>query len=191
MRVVMTRMVLTVLIALVAAGCRTKKPEIVPQSPEEAFTELKQAFQRTPLEGDQVFMLLDRQSRWSLMSVFKDRKQICKLVRAHYPKARQARELQRCRMAASSDSATAFFAAYAQQHKLLEPLTRMGALSGRRGSAQRVELQSQGTSFAFCKEPDGWFYCGLAEQLDQLKVKAARDLTTVQENVDAYRQAQQ
>jgi hypothetical protein len=188
MRLVIAWMVLMVLIA---AGCRTKRPEILPQSPEEAFAELKKASQSTPPQVDQLFLVLDRKSRWSLMSVFKDRKQICKLVREHYPRARQARELQRCRMAASSESATAFFAAYARQHKLLEPLTRLGAISGRRGSAQRVELQSQGATLAFCKEPDGWFYCGFSDQLDQLKVKAARDLTTVQENVDAYRQAQQ
>ena len=51
----------------------------------------------------------------------------------------------------------------------------------------RAELVGGGQRLAFCRADGAWSYCGLGERFDGLKLKAVRDLTTVQENVEAYR----
>ena len=158
-----------------------------PRSPEEAFSALGQAARAADL--GRLFELLDKGTRWSIMSVFKDQQQTCSLVRAHYPKDRQPRELRRCQLAAGAPDAKAFFVAYARKHHqaIVEPLARMTAVKARHGSGTRVELEIAGVRLPFCEEDGLWAYCGLHERFDRLKVKTARDLSMVRENIEAYR----
>lgn len=170
--------------AVLLVGC-VRESTVLP-SPERAGAEVAEAARAGKLE--RVFDLLDKNTRWSIMSVHKDRQQICKLIQDHYPKERQARELRRCHLAAAAADARAFFVAYAKQHKqLVEPLARLQVAGAGHGSGSRVELEGGGQRVPFCKEDGGWYCCGLRERFERLKLKAARDLMTVRENTEAYK----
>lgn len=187
----MSRRVVLIGIALVALGsCRRKEPDRPLASPREALSRVVAAARSSNMV--QLFGLLDRNTRYSVMSVHRDHKKICELVRARYPKQLQARELSRCHAAASTRDARAFFVAYSARHRddIIEPLLRFGLESVKQQDQKqgpRVELASGNGRLAFCKEDGGWCYCGLRERFDQLKLKAARDLTTVRENSESYR----
>jgi len=150
-------------------GCSGRGAQsAAPKSPEQAAAEL----QRLARAGDAggVYELLDQDSRWSLMSIHKDQHAICALVRASYPKERQARELERCRLADRARDAKAMFAAYARQEALLAKLAGQ--------APPRAEL---------CQDGAGWRYCGLRAELERLKVKTARDAASIRENAEAFK----
>ena len=188
----------TVVVGLLLASvvsCRRSQPTEMPlpTTPEAAL----QALGRAAQGGDaaRLWGLLDQTSRWSLMSVQRDLREICTLVRASYPREQQARELQRCRPAAEAKTAEELFVAYAKAQRLLRPLARVGPPGARRGTGDSLEIESGGTRVALCREHRrvgreehaGWAYCGLREHLDAAKLKAARDLVTVRENAESYK----
>ncbi len=163
------------LILLLATGlcsaCSGKKAREKPAGPrtrDQAAALLAQAVKDK--DPGKVFDLLDKQSRWSAISIHKNLKQICALVRSHYPRQRQARELERCAAAARSKDARAYLASLPWTDALLSPLS--GA-----GQADK----------GLCREDDGaWSYCGLDKGLQRIKIKSARDLATTRENADSF-----
>ena len=177
-------------IGLLATGtaCRTREGQVPPKSPGEALVRL-QAAAKADRPGA-VWELLDKTTQWSLMSVHKDQRKTCELVRASYPKQRQVRELRRCHAAEVAPDTKAFFIALARRDRatFLEPLVRFKAPGKAESDGQREALLSDGANkLAFCKEEQGWGYCGLRDHVDQLKVKATRDLATVRENIEAFK----
>jgi hypothetical protein len=157
-------------LALGVLACRGKPPD-PPPSPEAAWRQLSVAARAGSAE--RVWTLLDTESRWSLMSIFKDQQRICALVRAHYPKERQGRELERCRLSDGARDAQALFAAWAREQHALEAVAKLPVDGG-----ARAEL---------CREGSGWLYCGLRATLAELKLKTARDAAAIQENAEAFR----
>jgi hypothetical protein len=188
-------MVSVLVAALAMPSCRRREEWHPPKKPEEAGERAAAAARGRQL--DRLFRLLDKNSRWSLMSVHKAHREICKLVRGHYPKARQPRELRRCHPAERARDVEAFFVDYFKRHpELLEPLTRFRPPGKRAGSKDppprspapdRVELVSGAQRLAVCQGDGAWWYCGLREAFDELKLKATRDLTTVRENIESFR----
>jgi len=174
------------LVVLGLLCCRRREPDRPALTPQQALSRTMQAAGSVSLTH--LFELLDEKTRWSIMSVYKDQQKMCELIRTHYPKQVQARELRRCHLAASSRDVAAFFAANVKQDRgLIDPLLQFTAPGRQEGSGTKVELVSQGRRLAFCKEDGGWGYCGLRERVERLKVKSARDLTTVRENSESYR----
>lgn len=178
--------------ALTLLGCRTRD-SVLPRTPEQAFQALAAAARAD--DPGAVFEQLDLKTRWSATSVYNDLRQICALIRTSYPPAVQARELGRCRLAASSAEVKVFVGEYLRQRGLLDPLRTptpptpraVATVSSKSGAAERVELVAAGARFGFCREPDGsWTCCGLREHFEELKVKTARDLETVKENAESY-----
>lgn len=169
------------LVAGQAGGCRQQAAR--QQTPSEAFAALRQAARAG--RARQVFELLDQPTRWSVMSSWRAQREIHQLVRAHYPKGRQARELRRTRHAAAAADAPAFFAAICEAQRLLEPLARLTKIDAVEGSGSAVTLISGQLRLAFCRHEKRWGYCGLREKFDQLKLSAARDLDTVRESVES------
>ena len=112
---------------------------------------------------------------------------MCELVKSHYPQNLRARELARCQLAAQSKDAKAYFAAYAKANQLLAPLAGLGEIEAKQGEGDRLEVKSRGQQLAFCKEGQTWGYCGLRAELEGQKIRAARDLTTVKENVETFK----
>lgn len=162
---------LTLLLAVALCPACFRKQDQKPKEPRtraQAQALLHQAVQaRDPAR---VYDLLGQQSRWSVISIHKNLKQICSLVKAHYPKQRQARELERCSGAVGATDARAYLAGYPWTGQLLRPL-----------SALTPALDK-----GLCQEDGAWCYCGLDPELGRLKVKSARDLATTRENVDAF-----
>jgi hypothetical protein len=175
------------LVLLTAPGCRTRDQEVPPGSAAEVLSRLGAAVRADELA--EVWKLLDEGTRWSVMSIYKDRRRTCELIRAHYPKERQPGELRRCRAAEVATDAGAFFTALARRHRgrVIEPLARFKAPGKRSGGEGRVELSDGRHRLVFCKEERGWSYCGLRDYMDRLKTKAARDRVTVQENIESFR----
>jgi hypothetical protein len=141
-------------------------------------------------DSRRIFQLLDTDSHWSIMSILKDQQTMCALVIQHYPKERQAMELQRCRLATTTKEPQDFFPALAEQHHLLQRLTEANPNTPHQDG--QVEIACLGHQLSFCKEmvtrqDSGFWYCGLGAILEDLKIKTSRDLLTVQENTEIYK----
>jgi hypothetical protein len=164
------------------AGCRT--PSRAPASPEAALHALVDAARAGDLA--KLYGLLDTPSRWSLMSVYKDQLKLCGLVRAHYPKERQRNELARCRLADGARDVESLFSTWARERGLAATLAKLPAAGKPSVAGERATLPGA-PAVILCREGEGWLYCGLRDELERLKLKAARDMATIQENVEAYR----
>lgn len=139
-----------------------------PRSREQAAALLHEAV--TARDPGKIYDLLDQQSRWSVISIHKNLRQICSLVKAHYPKQRRARELERCAAAARVTEPRAYLASLPWTAELLRPLSAGSAAAGE----------------GLCQKDGTWGYCGLAQGLRGLKIKSARDLATTRENADSF-----
>jgi hypothetical protein len=190
------RVRLFLLVGLLLGGCQRAGSPVkvaLPTTPEEAFAELTRAARQG--DGGRLYALLDNDSRWSLMSIQRDQREICAIVRSTYPKEHQERELARCRQAAMAKDVEAYFVSYAAGQRLLAPLAALGKMGRRSGSGARVEIEAERGRVAVCEEQRkedgrelrGWVYCGLRPQLEAAKIKAARDLTSVRENAESYK----
>ena len=103
------RPLVLLLVVLGLLCCRRREPDRPALTPQQALSRTMQAAGSVSLTH--LFELLDEKTRWSIMSVYKDQQKMCELIRTHYPKQVQARELRRCHLAASSRDVAAFFAA--------------------------------------------------------------------------------
>ena len=170
------------------AACSKSTPPMEearpPASPEACLERMVKAA-RAGAWGD-VFGLLGQDSRWSYISWHTSLKEVCRLVRAHYPEGRRARALQRCQEAAKHDDAEDLFAAGSGRRPPLDRLAAAGKVTGRKSGGGRVTLQVGKAAFIFCPEKVGWGYCGLDQAYRLLKIKAARDLASVKENAEVY-----
>jgi len=184
----MFRVIMAALLVMPAVACRkpsqSVEPEWPPASPAACHQRMVKAAQGKAWA--EVFDLIHRDSRWSLISWHTALKEVCRLVRAHYPESRRARALQRCKEAARYKEARDYFAAGGGRLAPLDQLARAGKITSKEGGDGKVTLAAGGAAYVYCPGKDGWGYCGLAEAFRQLKIKSARDLASVQENVEAY-----
>jgi len=170
-------------LCLSIAGCassKAPKPN-VPKTPEQVLSDLKQAIAHK--DTGKIYAMLDQQSRWSVMSIYRDQKTICSLVRAHYPQKRQARELDRCSDAVRCKNVDSFFSVLTRKHKLLVSLSRLPDEDISEEDKAHGERKDRGP---FTKEGGYWYYAGLRQELKSIKVKIARDLVTIKENTAAF-----
>jgi hypothetical protein len=178
------RLVGVALLGVVAAGCPRSKAPPSAATPELALADLARAGGDPKL----LFDVMDQASRWSAITVHRDLRTICQLVRAHYPKDRQARELQRCQAADSVREPRDFFAGQAAGWGLLAGLSGLTGKEPLQGQGDRRTVARPGQpALVFCRTDNAWSYCGPREELERLKVKTSRDLASVQENADAYK----
>jgi hypothetical protein len=177
-----TRAALLALVCAAAGGCR-RGASPPPLPPPEAALE---ALAQVGGDGARLFDLLDQQSRWSVMTVHRDLRHLCELVRAHYPKDRQARELARCHAAEAAPEPRDFFGRQANAWGVLRGLQGLTGKEGLEGSGEQRTVKGLRPPVILCRGPD-WSYCGLREELERIKLRTTRDLATVQENVEAYR----
>jgi hypothetical protein len=157
-----------------------------PPTAEGAFAQLVEA-SRSDAAGKRIFALLDMKSRWSVMSIYKDQREACRLVHSAYPAARRPRELRRCEGAAAAKDAAAFFGSLARSQGLLHGLDRIGAVGARQRSSEGITFESGGQRILLCRDRGGWAFCGLREELEKVKLKTSRDLRTIRENAEVYR----
>ncbi|MCC6746627.1 MAG: hypothetical protein IT371_03150 [Deltaproteobacteria bacterium] len=179
------RLLLVVLVALAPVGCRTRGKLQLPKSPEEAYREVAGAIKKGNLV--RVFELVDRDSQYAVMSIFEAQGRIAELVRSGYPAERQARELERVQLARQSPDVNVFFVGYVKQTGALAALTGLPEGARAEGSGERVTMRAGNRAVPFCKQGDGWVYCGWREQLEEQKLRAIRDLTSVREAVETFR----
>jgi hypothetical protein len=182
-------LVVALLIAF-AGACRKKKKPVVPQTPAQLAQELNRAAVND--RNGRLFDLLDEASRWSIMSIYRARREACELIRADYPEEQQARELSRCKLALLHPDPESYFGAYAKQHhgRVIRPLKQLGGggLEIEEKGTGRATLIVGDTKLSACKSEDVWTYCELRDTLEQTKIKAARDLKMVRDNVETYRE---
>ena len=192
MRVTQAGLLALAMAATAQGACNRHTEAVVqpPRTPAEALSRVRAAAGSAAT----LFDLLDQSSQWSVMSIRKDLAQICTLVRTRYPRRRRERELERCQMATEPGEVAQFFARLSAAHRLLQPLRDAKTpgplqVSGDRAEAGKVVLcreeRTEDVEGSKVKRKR-WTYCGLAEQLEALKIKASRDLITTQENAEAY-----
>ena len=184
----MLRALTLVVLFLSVAACRKPQPPVEPVRPPASPELCLERMVKAARGGawDEVYKLIGQDSRWSHISWFTSLKEACRLVRAHYPEARRARALQRCEAAARHKEAEDYFAAGGGRLPPLDKLARSGKVTRRQGGQGKVTLLVGSTAFDFCPEKVGWAYCGLRAAFHQLKLKSARDLASVKENVELY-----
>ncbi len=185
----MIRLFHLTVVGCLAAGlisCKIKPAgQDLAQSPEAAYTKFAEAG-RTAQAGV-LYDLLHTPSRWAVMSIFKDQKAMCALILAHYPTDRQAAAVRRCQAAQEAKDDRSFFGALARERGFLRPLAQLRSMGAVKREDTRAEIESAAGKLAFCKEDKGWGYCGFLERLERLKIKTARDLTSAQENAEAFK----
>jgi hypothetical protein len=163
----------------------------VRQKPDRALRELQQAAQSN--EGAvPLFRLLSQSTRWSALSAYSELRKMCALIRSFYPRDLQVRESQRCQLAVIAPSVETWMAALLRKQKLLSPLLSQESLSELNivvdAPKGRAWVMIQKAKFLLCAEEGEWRYCGLDPLMEQLKINVNRDLITVQENVEVYKQ---
>lgn len=171
------------LIVLTTSNCLT--PKFGADTKEQAFELLKNALQKNNIRA--VYNLLDRKTRWSIDSAFKEQREIYSLVKKNYPSSRQAQELARVKQAAIAANPKEYFESYIKTTEILDSLSKITNPISKSGTKNRVEFKTTDQIFVFCSEDNKWFYCGLQETFEHLKIRTSRDLLTVQENIKAYK----
>lgn len=170
-------------------ACKRKQRQVVPRTPARCLTELGRAAASD--DAGRVHDLLDERSRWSIISAHKALKKMCAQIEAHYPAAQRARASARCHLAASVNTPRAYFQLLARREGLVKQLrgvARIEAGAVPEPKQQQLQLTVPGGGQVRLCEDDGvWGLCSWRARFDQLKVKAARDLATVEENVATYR----
>jgi hypothetical protein len=177
-------------LGLVALTCSCKKSgdgaNIEPaRSPEAALAGLREAARER--NAQTLWHLLDQQTRWSVMSTRRARRRLRRLIEEHYPPQRRAAELRRTELAGKSANAKAYFVQLiaSEQQKLFTPLAALATTDKQPDRPGCVRFGPEAPQAQrFCQGKDGhWYYSGLREHFEQLKLRATRDLETVKEGV--------
>ena len=165
---------------LAAAGCPENKRDLATVSSAHQVV----AAAAKAKDAATLYECLDTKTRWSLMSVLRAKREIRQLVRKHYPRARQGRELRRTRLAGRANNDAEYFAALAGG--LWEKIPVGPSHKVKREGERSVVVTKKG-ELPFCREEGQWRYCGLREHFEQLKLRVSRDLELVRENAEAFR----
>ncbi|MEK6608976.1 MAG: hypothetical protein AABZ30_15050 [Myxococcota bacterium] len=176
------------LAAVVALASACDRHEPAPsRSPEAALGVLRAALARD--DAPAVYDALDRDSRWSVMSLHRAEREMWRLARAHFPPG--AREAQERRYAAAGAAAVprAWFGSLGLHVPLRASLATGGA-PRREDSADgsAVFVAASGARLRFEREADGtWAFSGLRADLARRKEHAANALAIMQRSADEYR----
>jgi hypothetical protein len=138
--------------------------------PEDAIARLRAAVAQD--DAATAFMVLDRETRWSIESTWRYHQQCLDAIETAYPPDLQARERGRF---IDTRGPKEFLAAYEQRYHLLRELSPRLPMLG-------------ATDFA----ADGYGrygYTGLRERWEDIKQRASHDLDTCKQGADAFRAA--
>lgn len=169
----------------ISSGCRKQAAQV--RTAEQTHQLLIAAAKAT--DGKALFSLLDEKTRWSIISAYQARQQAVALVKKHYPPARQARELARAQAAiGATDAASYLHGLLQRQPELIASLSKAGQVDRIEKRGELAIVQSGPETLRYCRTPldPSYYFCGLREQFERLNVRAARDLTTVRENAEAF-----
>ena len=177
--------------ALIAGGliaCRSDQQgkRAPASSARQALAMLAAASEKR--DYNSIFALLDKQSLWSIESIHAAHRESALLVKRYYPQERQSGPLARVAAALRWKTAKAYFATtLAPSQPALRGIIARQTDSDRQPTANRQRLKTESGSYEFCKAGELWRFCGLRASLEQVKVRAIRDLKSIRENVETYR----
>lgn len=163
------------------------------RTPEKAFIEVERAL----VAGDAAALLpfLDRATRWSIDSAYRDQQLMRTLIEARYPEEEQPRALQPL-AAASEPTVGRYFARLARERRTLEGLRkRLGAPSGalmrRPDGMSAIGLaRADGMPLHFVRDDDGsWGLSELGADWALEKDRANHAVKTVRDNAALYKKA--
>jgi len=177
------------LIACIAnAGCAK-----VAKTPEAALAEVE----RVVISGDGLLAweIVDSQTRSAAESVFSDQRLMQTIVKAKYPAAEAAHELEQLAAADEPDAAH-FFARTCKTWGIIEGLRkRLGSVSGviKTQSDAPGSLwvaRADGMAFHLAKVGGGWAWVDLRGEWQLEKDRAAHAVKTVRDNAALYKKAE-
>jgi hypothetical protein len=164
-----------------------------PKTPEDAL----QRIERVVVSGDALaaWELVDRETRAAAESVLADERLMQTIVRAKYPPAEAARELERLAAADEPDAAH-FFARTCKTWKLLEGYRkRLGSVSG----PIKTQLDAAGVpwvarhdgmAFRLTKQAGGYAWGDLRGEWQLERDRASHAVKTVRDNAALYKKTE-
>jgi len=176
------------LVALTASvGCNA-----YPKTPEEALARIERAV----VAGDALMAweLVDADTRSAADSVLSDERLMQTIVKAKYPPAEAARELERLKGADQPD-AKHFFAATCAKWRLIEGYRkRLGSVSGPIKTKDDVAgslwiARQDGMAFHIAKSGSGWAWIDLRGEWQLERDRASHAVKTVRDNAALYKKA--
>ena len=175
-------------LALLGAGCdRSAK------TPEAALTQIE----RVVASGDGLlaWKIVDSQTRSAAEAVLEDQRLMQTIVKAKYPAAEAARELEKLAAADEPDAAH-FFARTCKTWGLIEGLRkRLGSVSGvvktqADAPGSLWVARADGMAFHLAKVGGGWAWVDLRGEWQMEKDRAAHAVKTVRDNAALYKKAE-
>jgi hypothetical protein len=163
---------LAVLAAL--AGCAGGS-----RSPEEALQRLAGAVESR--DGSRLYDALDRETRWSWMSILRAQRETYDIILSHFPEgSERQRYLRRCEAGALSESARALFVRQLEPAAWQELAAGLGA-SVRSVADDRAESINNGHKLVFRRTSrrGGWGFAGFSGQAEDIKRRSLADLEVV------------
>ena len=163
-----------------------------PKTPEEALGQIE----RVVASGDGLaaWKIVDPETRAAAESVFSDERLMQTIVKAKYPPAEAARELERLAACDEPDAAH-FFARTSKAWGIIEGLRkRLGSVSGpiktKTDAAGTLWVaRSDGMAFHVANTGKGWAWADLRGEWQLEKDRASHAVQTVRDNAALYKKA--
>lgn len=163
-----------------------------PKTPEEALAQIE----RVVVAGDALsaWEIVDTETRSAAESVWSDERLMQTIVKAKFPPAEAARELERLKGADEPD-ARRFFAATAQRWRQIEGYRkRLGSVSGpiktkpdRTNTDSLWVSRADGMAFQIVKAGSGWAWMDLRGEWLLERGRAGHAVKTVRDNAALYK----
>jgi hypothetical protein len=185
----MKRWPLGVFLMLVLVACHHR-----PKTPEEAYLRLERAVAAGDAEA--LYELLDKQTRWAVLSAYNDQRLQRTIISAKYPEREAQAALARLQ-AAEEASAPRYFARVCRDRQLLEPARQLLGASNQPFSVEHdrpneclVKRPSAG-AVRLHRDLDGtwgWGDLGIVWELE--RDRASHAVKTVRDNAALYQKAE-
>lgn len=164
-----------------------------PKSPELALVEIERAV----VAGDalRAWELVDADTRSAAESVLADERLMQTIVKAKYPPAEAARELERLKGADEAD-VRHFFSATCARWRLIEGYRkRLGSVSGPIKTKEDVAgsqwvARQDGMAFHIVKSGSGWAWVDLRGEWQLERERAGHAVKTIRDNAALYKKSE-
>jgi hypothetical protein len=159
------------------------------RSPEEALQRLAQAVEAR--DGARLYDALDRETRWSWMSILRAQRETYDIILSNFPDgSERQRYLRRCEAGALSESARALFTGQVEPGAWQELAAALGGTI-QSVADDRAEATHNGHKLVFRRTSrrGGWGFAGLADEAEEIKRRSLADLEVVRTSAADYERA--